>query len=86
MMKRVSDAAASFAGTLKAKAGAFTGKAKGKAKTADAEAGSAQASGGATTARSESILASPLLFRSVVGALVLMGAVQWGLIVFNYWR
>ncbi|MEM7528316.1 MAG: hypothetical protein AAF416_11615 [Pseudomonadota bacterium] len=32
------------------------------------------------------LLDSPLLFRSVLGALVLMGTVQWALIFFNYWR
>ncbi|MEO0960186.1 MAG: hypothetical protein AAFW01_08140 [Pseudomonadota bacterium] len=32
------------------------------------------------------ILGSTLLFRSTVGALVLMAAVQWALIFFNYWR
>ncbi|MEM9762887.1 MAG: hypothetical protein AAF968_10295 [Pseudomonadota bacterium] len=79
-MKRVSDAAAGFAGSLRQKAGALFGKSK------KAETEAARPSGGAPAAAREGILASPIVFRSVVGALVLMGAVQWGLIAFNYWR
>ncbi|MEO1531324.1 MAG: hypothetical protein AAFU72_04065 [Pseudomonadota bacterium] len=84
MMKRVSDAAAGFAGSLRQKAGAVLGKSK-KAETGAARATAGPTAGPAAAAR-EGILASPIVFRSIVGALVLMGTVQWALIAFNYWR
>ncbi|MEO0426155.1 MAG: hypothetical protein AAF160_01810 [Pseudomonadota bacterium] len=61
----------------------FAGKRAVKPKAEVAEAPSEGASGGISMRQ---ILGSTLLFRSTVGALVLMAAVQWALIFFNYWR
>ncbi|MEM6354067.1 MAG: hypothetical protein AAF844_00080 [Pseudomonadota bacterium] len=61
----------------------FAGKRAVKPTAEKAETSSEEAAAGISVRQ---ILGSTLLFRSTVGALVLMAAVQWALIFFNYWR
>ncbi|MEM6679939.1 MAG: hypothetical protein AAF675_18910 [Pseudomonadota bacterium] len=72
---------------------AMSSAGKGKdAKTADASmTGDAAIEGSAAasvlnSATWQRVLASPVMFRSVAGLLLLLAVVQWSLIAFNYWR